>query len=147
MRWLTIFCALIACAPTSSVAPTPSHSEAELHTRVCPQCFEIPVPALYAQWWHNIEQCTGLRGRMDKVDWELAPKPILRFPDDPGLYLGMYFPGENIIILGLFRELDSTIVGHEMAHALMDQNGVYDPSNKHPAEIKEKCGNAVGPWQ
>lgn len=152
MKWLLVLALMLACSPSCApkavrVPIPPQVPEPQLLTPVCAQCMVYDAPTLYTEWWTNIEKCTGLTGRLDKIKWELAPKPIIRFPDAQGLYLALYFPGENVVVVGLFRELDSTIIGHEMAHALMDQNGTYDYHDKHPLKVKQECGNAVGFWQ
>ena len=142
-------CVAVACSPYDvrgpSVTPPPAIDDREFMKKACPHCMKFDPPPFYSRWWQHAEQCTGLRGRLDKIEWLLAPKPFLRLPDDPNWYIGMYWPDQGVIVLGLFREVDSVTVIHESIHAILDQNGVRDPNDQHPkVEFDEKCGKLIG---
>lgn len=156
LPWMfLVFLAFVGCVMTvgctpydvrsPSVTPPPTVAERDFIHKACPDCMKFDPPPFYGRWWQHAENCTGYRGRMDKITWLLAPKPFLRLKDDPNWYLGMYWPDQGIIVLGLFREADSVTVIHEDIHALIDQNGVRDDQDQHPKlEFDEKCGKLIG---
>jgi hypothetical protein len=126
---------LVACAPAGPprLPPTPSYG-----------LMEFPAPYSFAQWWGEVETCSGLHGDLSSLRFFVAPKPILTLPDDPGLYAGMYFPGERRIVLGLFEPSDSMVVRHEMLHSLLDLNHLRTGDNQHPFHFfHELCGGVV----
>lgn len=130
--------ALVSCSPQTERVPGIVPPEP-------PKPMEfMPLP-YYHRWWGNVERCTGLTGRMDKIRFFVAPRPFLAIQGSADLYLGLYFPDESKIILGISLEADSVTVHHEMLHALLDQNGLHDPNDMHPREeFNEKCGVLLG---
>ena len=149
---LVLALTLVACVGpyevnSPRVAPPPISHSSDYDTPFCEGCLGFDAPEFYNRWWQQVERCSGFTGKLNLVRWYLAPKPFLRVPGNPNFLLGMYLPDRNIIILGLFRETDSTIVGHEMLHALIDQNGARSDSVMHPPVEKQRCGELIGPWQ
>lgn len=139
MKRLLVLLLLTACAPPT-VGPVPVTPPAQVSTALCPDCMAYAAPQFYVDWWHEIERCSGYVGKLSAIQFQVAPKPFLRLPDEPGTIAGMFFPEQNLIIFGHFWEGDGPTVMHEMLHALIWQNGARPDSGGHPVtEFGEKC--------
>lgn len=141
-----VLAAMLGCTPPQHPATTPPVIAVDPQVH-CPSCMEFPAPNIYSRWWQNVENCSGYAGRMDTLRFYVAPKLILAFSDSGPRFLAYYFGGPHpVVIFGLSAEADSTVVEHEMLHALMDQNHANLPGVSHPAEEKEKCGAQLKNW-
>lgn len=142
---LFVSCVATACAPVIQGDPKPVLAPASDTTKD-EEPMEYPAPFFYQRWWHNVEQCSGLTGDLATIQWYVAPRGLLMIPNVVGLFAGIYIPVERKVLFGLFEPGDSTVVHHEMLHALIDINNKRRPYDPHPLEyFKDKCGKIVGP--
>lgn len=155
MRWVPVLlvCAMVAvitCGPPSPGAPAPKPVVTPPHPEraFCVECMQFEPPAFYLRWWKNVEQCSGFTGKLSIIRWYLAPRPYLRWnAQGDSVMLAAYMREETpVIVLGLFREADSTVVEHEMLHALLDQNDAPRDDHGHPSWEKTRCGALIGNW-
>jgi hypothetical protein len=96
----------------------------------------IPPP-VYAQWWAMVEECSGLQGSLENIQWFAAPGE-LRDPSNPAdLLEGYWSAASNRIVLTSNDTVDGSIVRHEMLHALVRAKG-------HPrSAFLQHCGGVV----
>lgn len=123
--WLLAALAGFALSCTNIFGPEPPAGAEALH----------PLPSEYGGWWSLVEQCSGLRGSLDKVDWYVVPDSatLPGFADVSGAYL----TGSHRIVLAGQSVLNGPTVRHEMLHALLLGGG-------HPRHaFLERCGGVV----
>ena len=111
----------------------------------CAEIFDPPLPAntrgfappaVYSLWWSMTEQCSGLKGSMNAVDWYVVPGEAYLMTE--GRAIGGYWSrGSNRIVLAEGAWQDGGLVRHEMLHALLR-------GGKHPRKaFLERCGGIV----
>ena len=72
-------------------------------------------PPVYARWWAMVEECSGLRGSLDKIQWYSAPEELSN-PDNSGDRVEAYWSrASNRIVLSRNRTIDGAVVRHENA--------------------------------
>lgn len=134
MRLLLLLLLGVGCADVTAPDPLP------------PNAIVIaPLPALYAQYWAQIEQCSGKSRDMAGITfYRVGPSDQTSFisprtgREVEGLYQEAYGShGERILIAGAFLATPD-IIRHEMLHAVL--TGI----DGHPPEyFTEKCGSLV----
>jgi hypothetical protein len=94
-------------------------------------------PPVYARWWAMVEECSGIRGSLDKIQWYSAPEELSN-PDNSGDRVeGYWSRASNRIVLSRNRTIDGAVVRHEMLHALVRSEG-------HPRrKFLQDCGGVV----
>lgn len=81
-----------------------------------------------------VEQCSGLTGSLDNVNWYSAPEQLFN-PNDSGEPVeGYWSAATNRIVLNSNDTIDGSTVRHEMLHALT-QSGVHTRS-----QFLQNCG-------
>lgn len=91
-----------------------------------------PLP-IYRQWWAEMEACSGLHGRLDRVAWSYYPDTLAVVFETPwGKTDGIYsHPDEAIMVVrGVIDK--RRVIAHEMLHALRHAGG-------HPP-VFARCG-------
>lgn len=110
---------MLGCATEPNLADYPSHEVA-------------PLP-VYAEWWSEMEACSGLHGSMDRIHWFVYGDPAARtFPTQWGRAAGMYLRSERNVLLVAKAVGVRRVVAHEMLHALLPMGG-------HPS-VFDNCG-------
>ncbi|MEO8909835.1 MAG: hypothetical protein ABI408_06355 [Gemmatimonadaceae bacterium] len=129
MKRLLIFVSFlgVACHPDRITAPS---VDLALAVRVEPS-------AQYAQWWSDLEACSGMWGTLSAVSfYEVGGYD---FPVKGHDFWGYWFEDGNKIVLATAHAQDKTLVEHEMMHALL-QTGL------HPAlYFNGACGDLTYP--
>ena len=94
-------------------------------------------PPVYSRWWTMVEECSGLRGSLQKIQWYSAPEAMSN-PDNSGDRVeGYWSRASNRIVLSSNRTIDGAVVRHEMLHALVRSGG-------HPRRrFLQDCGGVV----
>lgn len=88
-------------------------------------------PPVYAEWWAKTEQCSGLRGRFDQIEWYKMPGGSFFVADGTEVY-GWWSESGRIFLAETLLNHE-ILVRHEMLHALIGRAG-------HPRELfVEKC--------
>jgi hypothetical protein len=81
------------------------------------------APPVYTRWWAMVEECSGLRGSLQGVEWYSAPEELSN-PDNSGDRVeGYWSRASNRIVLSRNRTIDGAVVRHEMLHALARSEG------------------------
>lgn len=94
----------------------------------------METPAIYRQWYSEVEACSGLTGNFDRVRWQHAPE----IRQGTSRYYGYWYPKHTITIRD-DSALNEKIVKHEEMHDLLQ-------SGDHPAlYFTQLCGNLIGP--
>lgn len=89
-------------------------------------------PAIYRQWYHDAELCSGLTGDFDAVHWQ----HVYDLREGGQMYAGYWYPRHKITIRDDYM-LDSTLVMHESMHDLIQ-------SGDHPSHyFMGVCGNLI----
>jgi hypothetical protein len=94
-------------------------------------------PPVYEQWWAMVEQCSGLQGSLESIQWFAVPDQLTdpANPSDP--VEGYWSAASNRIVLNGDDTVAGSIVRHEMLHALVRSKG-------HPrSQFLENCGGVV----
>jgi len=89
----------------------------------------IAAPAAYQAWFGRTEECSGLSGKFQGIEWYVVPG-VESFGTAAGPKVGMWERTGSvarIIIAGAYLEHEM-VVRHEMLHHLLDREG-------HPAEF------------
>lgn len=95
------------------------------------------APAVYAQWWADVEACSGRTGDMERVNWFVVPNSKW-FTIRGVAYDGYWFEYHHEIVLPSANVKDSLVVRHEMLHDLLNDG-------EHPREyFVERCGVVLG---
>jgi len=87
----------------------------------------MEAPAWYAAWWERTEECSGLTGDFEAIDWYIIPGQT--FELDGAEWVGHWIQNVGIVIAGLYRNHE-VVVRHEMLHELLGAEG-------HPPEFDE----------
>ncbi|MDQ6769481.1 MAG: hypothetical protein M3Z54_05800 [Gemmatimonadota bacterium] len=97
----------------------------------------IPTPAIYVQWWSEVEACSGLKGDASAVAFYQAPG--YDFVINGSSYWGFWTAKDNKIVLADAHMADKKLVWHEEMHALLKRSD-------HPPEyFKGACGDLTYP--
>ncbi len=98
---------------------------------------QFVAPSVYTQWWAMVEQCSGLRGRLEDVQWFSVPGQLSNPDNSSEPVEGYWSAASNRIVLNSDDTLDGRIVRHEMLHALVRVKG-------HPrSAFLQSCGGIV----
>jgi len=94
-------------------------------------------PPVYAHWWAMVEECSGRRGSLERIQWYSAAEGLSN-PDNSGDRVeGYWSRASNRIVLSRNRTIDGSVVRHEMLHALMGSGG------HARREFLQDCGGVV----
>jgi hypothetical protein len=114
----------------------------------CRQTFEpeLPTgavsfepPTEYANWWEEVQVCSGLNGNFAAVHWYQVPDVTDFFFGNSKPLQGRWTSASNTITLAGRLTGDSMLVRHEELHALLH-------SGEHPSlYFITKCGALVSP--
>lgn len=95
-----------------------------------------PNPDQVANWWRQVEECSGLKGDLSRIRFYIVPNSST-FLWEGREVIGLWMERGSRIVLAseyAFRDLN---VRHEMLHALTRIQG-------HPPEyFVERCGGIV----
>lgn len=95
-----------------------------------------PNPELTTNWWRQVEECSGMRGDLSRINFYLIPDAST-FQWEGREVIGLWMERDSRIVLAgafAFREAN---VRHEMLHALIRLPG-------HPPEFfRDRCGALV----
>jgi len=95
-----------------------------------------PNPESVAIWWRQVEECSGMRGDLSKINFYIVPDATT-FQWESRAVIGLWMERDRRIVLAAdfaFRERN---VRHEMLHALIRLPG-------HPREFfLQRCGGIV----
>lgn len=120
----TILSLVLACAERVAPAPLPSDA--------------VPFgpPAVYAKWWREVEECSGLAAPVARIRWFAVPGAQSFLADGQKDY-GVWIEHYRYIVLAEQHLDDSLVVRHEMLHDLLNRVD-------HPAGyFRERCGGLV----
>lgn len=95
----------------------------------------LSPPPEYRRWFRKAEQCAGLVGRFDDLQWYTFPAP---YNTAIGPVIG--FHAEGLIALSAYHAGDSTLVIHEVTHYLVLVNGIRP---RIPGGITADSANAL----
>jgi hypothetical protein len=106
---------LAACAPTGPSSPVP------------PGAVPMAAPAVYAEWFQRTEECAGLEGRLQRIEWYVVPG-VEAFETEAGPKVGMWTRqgGREWIVVAGNYEGHEMVVRHEMLHSLLGVHGHPD---------------------
>lgn len=90
-------------------------------------------PAVYAEWWRDIERCSGRAGDFEAVRWFVIPGIFVVF--DGRLYDGYWFRDGRIVLAEEWTA-EPDVVRHEMLHSIVARPG-------HGEEFREHCRDLV----
>jgi hypothetical protein len=94
-------------------------------------------PSVYARWWTMVEECSGLRGSLENIQWYSAPEQLWNPANSSDPVEGYWSRASNRIVLNANDTLDGGTVRHEMLHALVRSGG-------HPRwAFLQACGGVV----
>lgn len=87
---------------------------------------EAPMdpPAVYREWWARTEECSGITGDFDRIEWLMVPGRS--FACRSGQCVGHWHPDHQIYIAEEWVE-NEMVVRHEMLHDLMRGGGHPNP--------------------
>jgi hypothetical protein len=123
LSFLTLTAALLACRDV--VAP-------EL-----PAAAEPFAPsAAYAEWWAQIEECSGRTAPFTRVNWFVVPDVDYFVYQGREVIATWLEYRHQIIVSGAYID-DGMVVRHEMLHDLLN-------TGKHPQEyFGTRCGHLI----
>ena len=94
-------------------------------------------PPVYAQWWAMVEECSGLQGSLENVQWFAVPEQLWNPANTTEPVAGYWSLASNRIVLNSNDTVNGGVVRHEMLHALLRGQG-------HPrSAFLQKCGGVV----
>lgn len=99
------------------------------------------VPNIYNQWWEEIADCAHIRGKsMADVRWFSTP-PTSEFTSFYCYitYCWGYWRGNHEIYIVAGRELDSTLIKHEMLHELLGTKNALSKDFMKHHKLFKKC--------
>jgi hypothetical protein len=98
---------------------------------------QFAPPPVYTRWWAMVEECSGLTGSLDNVQWYSAPEQLFD-PNNSGEPVeGYWSAATNRIVLSSNDTIDGSTVRHEMLHALT-RSGAHTRS-----QFLRNCGGVV----
>jgi hypothetical protein len=103
----------------------------EMPTSPPPGSMSLAPPSVFAQWWQEVEECSGATGNLSLISWYQVPckSGETGFPCDvapDGLCAGEWIAPHTIELGGPNRffpvgyQADEWTVKHEMLHDLLD---------------------------
>ncbi|MHB1329520.1 MAG: hypothetical protein ACYC2K_15085 [Gemmatimonadales bacterium] len=115
---------------------------------LAPSTPELPVGAVrmvadaeYQAWFARTQQCSGLNGQIDEIQWFVVPG-VETFETSAGAKVGMWEKTggvARITIAGNYARHEM-VIRHEMLHHLLDREG-------HPGEFfTDRCGLTWETW-
>jgi hypothetical protein len=96
-------------------------------------------PEIYAKWWQEIMQCTGLhinKKHRESVRWMYVRADGFVINGIPIVYDGYSFVRDNQLMVVFFGVTNEKLVKHEMIHFLMYHNAL---KAGHPDNLFVKC--------
>ena len=108
----------------------------------------IPLPngartfvpeAVFRDWWHEMELCSGRTARYDDVTWFVVPgEDPFRVPNHAAPVAGYWDPAANrIVVLQYLPNRRAPTIRHEALHAILRRVN-------HPvAYFETKCGPVI----
>ena len=95
-----------------------------------------PNPESVANWWQQVEECSGLRGNLAKINFYIVPESQ-SFTWEGRQVIGLWMERDSRIVLASAYAFRDRNVRHEMLHALTRMPG-------HPREyFVARCGAIV----
>ena len=120
-RWAWVLVAsTIACA--DPVAP----ADVDLHGLA-----QFEPPAVYLEWWKDLEVCSGTRGDYERVQWFTADSLSIDGKDA----LGLWGAPHDIYLIHTVKNT-SWVVKHEMLHDLLRFKG-----RAHRSRLFDQCAS------
>jgi hypothetical protein len=134
--------ALISCLVVAMLVPA-DVAQAQEHSLVV-YVYAVEPPPEWERIYHEVEACTGMRGKFTDVHWSVSTGP---WQAKRGLVQGMWrlTGGKRHIIVA---RRDTAVVRHEALHAILHRNGFgpdrtgageMDNAPEHPAEYFGRC--------
>lgn len=124
---------LAACSEITGAKPEiPSHS------------VPFDPPAVFEQWWVEVQAASGIHQRHDRVRWFLVRGGLFLSEREKALSSGRWIP-DGRIYLAEGWERDEANVKHEMLHELLRG----DHEHRHPLFEKydsQSCWNGEARW-
>lgn len=101
-----------------------------------PDAIRVTPPPVYALWWEQVRECSGVDRKMSSVDFYVVPNRAVLNVN--GKYVaGYYDASQHRLVLAGAVEFYGQIVRHEMLHAFV-------PMAVHPREyFRHRCGDVV----
>jgi len=94
--------------------------------------------AAYKGWWAVVQNCSGLTGDFNAVQWYQVPATTTFAVAGSGPANGAWYSNGNIVVLAGDSAQSGQVVRHEMLHSLIG------PVSGHPAQyFYTKCGGIV----
>ena len=89
-------------------------------------------PAIYRQWYAEIEACSGINGNFDNIQWFSKPDVTVAGKG----YYGYWYTDNRIVIRSDLVDY-KRLIQHEEMHSLLW-------SGQHPQEyFNQKCGDLI----
>lgn len=121
--WMTGLLVLLACELPTAPLPVGAVRYA-------------PNPETVATWWREVEECSGLRGDLSKINFYIVPDAS-SFMWESREVIGLWMERDSRIVLASQFAYRDRNVRHEMLHALIRLDG-------HPPEyFQRRCGTLV----
>ena len=100
-----------------------------------PNAEPFTPPAVYVRWWQMTEQCSGVSGKLDAIQWFRTPgSELIHNGESVTAY---WSKRDNLIVIAEDYVRHGLVVRHEMLHALLG-------SVRHPrAAFLNSCGAVV----
>ncbi len=117
---------LFACAASSEPSALP------------PDAVSFEPEPLFAEWWAQMEGCSGQTGDYTSIHWYVVPgeEPFIAPPLGKTV-IGYWDPDDNRIVLLQYVPSRSALVRHEMLHALIRRG------DHPPAFFQDRCGAVI----
>jgi hypothetical protein len=122
---------LLACEQPTA----PSLSFPPVAVRFAPSALNLGTT--YAQWWAQVEQCSGIHGDLTAVAWYTVPGSGSAVLIEGREYSGAWYAAGNRIVLAENSVFWNAGVRHEMLHALL-QDGAHPPEY-----FRQRCADVV----
>ncbi|MBA3258729.1 MAG: hypothetical protein H0T68_04600 [Gemmatimonadales bacterium] len=84
----------------------------------------MDAPVVYREWWSRTEECSGLSGDFDRVEWLVVPGHS--FECSSGQCAGHWRRGHQIYLADGWK-MNEMVVRHEILHELMNGGGHPNP--------------------
>ncbi|MDX2193253.1 MAG: hypothetical protein NW201_07855 [Gemmatimonadales bacterium] len=109
----------LLAALSAACLPSPGPDEAEVAALKA-----ATLPAQYREWWEKTEQCSGLTGRFERIEWTFVEGRD--FACSAGRCVGRWTAPARVEIAEAWRHSEM-VVRHEMLHVLLNRRGHPDP--------------------